>query len=560
MKKIIAKIVIASMFATSLTAILPLSAGAISTPNWDVTGNYVANFNYLGTDYSHDMHLTQDNAGNLTGNGGSPAGANTYMWTIDSGSVSGDTIDFTVHYTATPDAVTPLTTMHVMGTIAPDGSMTGTWTDNYQGGNRAGTWTTTTGSGTASPMGGVMTNPATGITSSDATLNGTNGNAAATGHSFWVSTSPFVTTSPIIPPGVYSTPDMGAIAANTPFSALLSSLTTSGVPSNMPAVTPNTTYYFAAWSLVNGTWMPGQVLHFTTSETGDEGDDQGDDQGDTIHVTIVKYLDGSPATANSAQNMSFPMTATWSADNIGSGTGTYTLSPTGFNNTNAYQATTSEMTKGADYTTNEVTGTGASDVGSNACANGQTYKVVGYSTGHSLSQAEHATKSMTAPAFTDLQNNRFVIVWNEKCNSSNDNGDIGGNVDQGNGVLHVDSIEVVKGNGTADNTYANGWEYIFHITDPNNEPNLAMKFSDWLSGSNTIPVANNMRISSAQASNPGPITLTAANTYSTPPFNMVTDLNPSMDGRQVDVMVEVKIPTGSASGAYSSTYGVQSTP
>ncbi|MES2315377.1 MAG: hypothetical protein V4486_01425 [Patescibacteria group bacterium] len=111
----------------------------------------------------------------------------------------------------------------------------------------------------------VTTNPATGITSTDATLNGTNGPNAAVGHSFWVSTSPFSTASPSIPAGVYSTPDMGAIAGNTAFSALLSSLTTSGVPSNMPAVTPNTTYYFVAWSNVGGTWYPGAELNFTTS-------------------------------------------------------------------------------------------------------------------------------------------------------------------------------------------------------------------------------------------------------------------------------------------------------
>ncbi|MDE1925467.1 MAG: choice-of-anchor C family protein [Patescibacteria group bacterium] len=110
----------------------------------------------------------------------------------------------------------------------------------------------------------VTTDPATNVTSSDATLNGANGTANATGHSFWVSLAPFSTASPTIPSGVYSTPDMGAIAANTAFSATLSSITTDGVPGNLPAITPNTTYYFAAWSLVGGIWYPGAVLNFTT--------------------------------------------------------------------------------------------------------------------------------------------------------------------------------------------------------------------------------------------------------------------------------------------------------
>lgn len=87
---------------------------------------------------------------------------------------------------------------------------------------------------------------ATGVTSLDATLNGTNGQLAATEHSFWVSLDTFATDSPSIPSGVYSTPVLGPLSADEDFSAALSSLTTSGVPSNMPAITPDTDYYFAA--------------------------------------------------------------------------------------------------------------------------------------------------------------------------------------------------------------------------------------------------------------------------------------------------------------------------
>lgn len=137
-----------AMFVLSLSIALPALAAA---PQWDTTGAYVVNMNYLGTDYAHDMVLTQDSSGNLTGNGGSPAGANVYTWTITSGSVSGNTIDFLADYTATADAVTPQTTMHATGTIASDGTMSGTWSDNYQGGDRAGTWATA--SGTAVSLG-----------------------------------------------------------------------------------------------------------------------------------------------------------------------------------------------------------------------------------------------------------------------------------------------------------------------------------------------------------------------------------------------------------------------
>ena len=116
----------------------------------------------------------------------------------------------------------------------------------------------------------VITDAASNITASEATLNGTNGNNAATQESFWVSTGPIVTTSPNIPAGVYSTPVLPAAAANTPLSDQLSLVTTNGITTgglnaNMPAITPGTTYNYVAWSLVDGTWYPGQVLQVTTS-------------------------------------------------------------------------------------------------------------------------------------------------------------------------------------------------------------------------------------------------------------------------------------------------------
>lgn len=108
----------------------------------------------------------------------------------------------------------------------------------------------------------VTTAAATNITSSDATLNGTNGAADATGHSFWASLAPFDTSSPTLPVGAFSTADFGAIASSTSFSAALSSV------NGLPAITAGTTYYFAAWSEVDGTWHPGAVHTLVTAGTG----------------------------------------------------------------------------------------------------------------------------------------------------------------------------------------------------------------------------------------------------------------------------------------------------
>ncbi|HSE56935.1 MAG TPA: hypothetical protein VLB02_02525 [Candidatus Paceibacterota bacterium] len=151
MKNIIQKIALFALLLAPIGAAVSVEAAA--APQWNTTGTYEVAFNYLGADYGHDMALTQDSAGALTGSGGHPIGANTYTWVITSGTVSADAIDFSANYTASADAVTPLTTMHVMGTIALDGTMSGTWSDNYQGGTRSGTWETT--SGIAAPLGSL---------------------------------------------------------------------------------------------------------------------------------------------------------------------------------------------------------------------------------------------------------------------------------------------------------------------------------------------------------------------------------------------------------------------
>jgi hypothetical protein len=141
------KTYIAALFLLSASIALPASAAPV--PYWDTEGNYVVDFEYQGNFYSHDMTLQQDNAGTLLGEGGYPAGgSHVYSWEIDSGQVSGNDLNFVAHYTASADAVTPLTILHATGTVASDGTMSGTWSDNYQGGSREGTWSTASGTAT----------------------------------------------------------------------------------------------------------------------------------------------------------------------------------------------------------------------------------------------------------------------------------------------------------------------------------------------------------------------------------------------------------------------------
>ncbi|MDD4400071.1 MAG: YDG domain-containing protein [Dysgonamonadaceae bacterium] len=132
---------------------------------------------------------------------------------------------------------------------------------------------------------------------------------------------------------------------------------------------------------------------------------------------------------------------------------------------------------------------------------------------------------------------------------------------QGDGSLAVTRISTTKSYGTADDTYPNGWAWVFDITVPTSEELLSMKFSNWISGEDTIATADNMRIYSAESSNASnsssAIAITSAGTYSSD-LTLNADLNSSLEGRQVKVIVEMKIPEGSSGASYSASYGVNS--
>ncbi len=277
----------------------------------------------------------------------------------------------------------------------------------------------------------------------------------------------------------------------------------------------------------------------------------------TVTVTVNKYVDGVQATAGNAASADFPMIETTTLNGSAS-TGNYDL-----NTSDSYQAVTSDMavTSVPSYTTSEVTGGVA--VGAD-CTTNQPFALVGYTSGDTLAAAAAATPTATAPSFTGMTGNKFVIVWNHDCATSV--GTIGGDVSGGtssHGTLGVTSIDATKTSATADGTFTNGWKYVFHITVPDNETNVAMKFADWMNtaASSTLAASGNMRISSAQADNAGAtVLITGANTYSTPSLHMTGDLDPATPGKQVEVTVEVAVPASTVNGSYATSYGVQTLP
>ncbi len=274
----------------------------------------------------------------------------------------------------------------------------------------------------------------------------------------------------------------------------------------------------------------------------------------SVKVTINKYVDGMQASSSTAANAAFPMNATSTAGN-----GTYELDADGYNgDPTPYQAKTSDMAPGSDYATNE--SLDGSVVGA-SCSAGKPFALVGYTTGDSAAEAAAATPTSTAPSFTGLTHDKFVIVWNHDC--SNADGTIGGDVTGGTapeGTLAVTSVETVNATATADGSFEHGWKYVFNVTVPDDELNLAMKFADWTSvpAGSSIAAANNIRISSAQANNSGAtVLITAANTYSSPALVINGDLDPNMAGKQVKITVEAAVPASSANGSYVTSYGIR---
>ncbi|GEM_PF-6451792 len=186
-------------------------------------------------------------------------------------------------------------------------------------------------------------------------------------------------------------------------------------------------------------------------------------------VTIDKFIDGAKATETNVNGVTFPMTSSWfGVADLADGSGTYTLSPSGWNSSNPYEAITDPLTS---YSTNENT-TGPV-VGSD-CISGAPFALVGYSSGLTLVDATNAAQNTTSPNFTDLANNEYVIVWNKTCSTSTSTPT----------VVHT-IIYTAGANGTltgsTTQTVNNGSDGITVTA----VPNVGFHFVDWSDASTT---------------------------------------------------------------------------
>lgn len=137
-----------------------------------------------------------------------------------------------------------------------------------------------------------------------------------------------------------------------------------------------------------------------------------------------------------------------------------------------------------------------------------------------------------------------------------------GHIVHASGTLAVTGVSSIKLTGIANNTFDDGWRWVFHVTLPSDENLVRMRFTDFSNGSQTIP-ALNIRLFSEQSTNSNnqvtAKSITGAYIYSDQiVINPALDLNPSINGVQIDITVETRIPFGITGSGYDTNYDIKS--
>ena len=116
------------------------------------------------------------------------------------------------------------------------------------------------------------------------------------------------------------------------------------------------------------------------------------------------------------------------------------------------------------------------------------------------------------------------------------------------------SRAMTKTAAKANSQYVDGWTWRFDLTIWNlAETKLKLKFAQW-QGPAALDAGNNMQFSVNNGTNW--FDITANNAYPAVGADLTgIDLNPAT-GRQVSVLVRMKVPVGTKAGNYTSSYGI----
>jgi Tfp pilus assembly protein PilV len=120
--------------------------------------------------------------------------------------------------------------------------------------------------------------------------------------------------------------------------------------------------------------------------------------------------------------------------------------------------------------------------------------------------------------------------------------------------INIDNLTMTRSGARANDDYSEGWEWQFDITVWNeSESELKMKFNAF-SGEAELSAGNNMRYSVDNGATW--IDILLDDTY--PDLGAdISSIDESTDtGRQVSILVQMKVPAGTLAGSYGSSYGI----
>lgn len=124
------------------------------------------------------------------------------------------------------------------------------------------------------------------------------------------------------------------------------------------------------------------------------------------------------------------------------------------------------------------------------------------------------------------------------------------------GNLSVTAIDVDNNFAEAGAGFTSGFQWTLHITVPADEQAVQLKFGNFTNGESIIEAEDNIRYSSEQADDTDPVTV-SGNDYG----SMIViegDLNEEVPGRQIEVVVQMRVPEDATGGSYTGTYGIKS--
>lgn len=120
--------------------------------------------------------------------------------------------------------------------------------------------------------------------------------------------------------------------------------------------------------------------------------------------------------------------------------------------------------------------------------------------------------------------------------------------------IAVTSLAMTRTGAKASNNYADGWEWKFNISVWDmGEQFLKMKFSQW-NGPNSLDAGGNMQYSVDNGSTWTDII--SNNSYSAIGAHISGIDKSTNAGRQVEIVVRMKVPAGTLMGHYSANYGI----